>query len=203
MLAGCLSLSACSGAPKLQELYARVVELVEASYELNTIFYGEGLPYYDRTLPMYADLYSDYSKEQYTKDYNIVSTQSKYRSIDEIKAAAEKVYSKELLENQVYKAAFDGLIITGEGVPTTSAGARYRENDGELYIFNDTEGETHIPKPLIYDYATMEIVKPSNASRVLITMLAWETDAPNQPFTKKLVLTKNADGIWYLDSLTV
>lgn len=198
-----LSLTACGKAPKIDQLYGRVVELVEASYELNTVFYGEGLPYYDRTLPMYADLYNDYSKEQYTRDYNIVSKQAKYRSIDEIKAAAEKVYSKALLEDQVYKNAFDGVIITGAGIPTSSASARYRENDGELYIFNDVEGKNHIPTPLVYDYATMKIVRPSNAKRVLITMTVWEENTPDEPFTKKLVLTKTSDGIWLLDSLTV
>jgi len=31
----------------------------------------------------------------------------------------------------------------------------------------------------------------------------WEENTPDEPFTKKLVLTKTSDGIWLLDSLTV
>ncbi len=205
LLVSSLSLVGCANrAPKVEDIYARVVELVEASYELNAVFYGEGLPYYDRNLEIYADLYNDYATEQYTKDYNIVSDAAIYHSISEIKAAAEQVYSKELLESNIYVNLFDGFFIPGSGgVSSVSLGARYLENDGTLYIRIDDEDTLHSPTPLIYDYGTMKIVRPSNASRVLVSMTAWEQDTPNAPFETTLVLTLSDQNLWLLDKLTV
>lgn len=44
-----VSFSSCAGkAPELEEIYGRVVELVENSHEINEIFFGSGLPTYPR-----------------------------------------------------------------------------------------------------------------------------------------------------------
>ena len=188
-------------APKLEEIYDRVVELIEASYEVNSIFYGEGLPYYDRTLSIYKELYSDYTKVGYTKNYNIVSQQSKYQTIGAIKLAAEAVYSAELLENSVYPSAFEGVIVPDIHTGVHSSDARYLESNDDLYILIPSE-EDHHPTPLIYDYSTMKIVKPSNATRVLISITAWEEDRPALPIQTRISLVLQ-DGVWMLDSLTV
>ncbi len=42
------AISSCSKPPELSEISERFRQLVEASYEINTIFYGEGLPTYER-----------------------------------------------------------------------------------------------------------------------------------------------------------
>lgn len=197
-------LPGCSSrAPELSEIYDRVVELVEASYELNEIFYGDGLPYYDRNLEIYAPMYSDYTTEGYTRDYNIVSDLAKYHSIDEIKMAAERVYSQALLEEVVYPSAFTGLLISGAASGTQYVNARYVESEDDFYIYAGEDQTLTSPTPLIYDYATMEIVRPSNGERVLLRMTAWEEDAPDSPTTVTLTLTLSEDGVWLLDSLTV
>lgn len=191
-------------APKLEEIYDRVVELVEASYELNVIFYGEGLPYYDRTQPIYSALYGDYTKDKYTKDYNIVSQHAKYRTVEAIKAAAEQVYSKTLLEETVYPSAFVGLLSSDAGSGVHYANARYlQDDDQQLYILIENESNERIsPTPLVYDYSTMKIVRPSNSTRVLISIDAWEENKPDEILKEQLTLTL-IDGVWYLDSLTV
>lgn len=201
---GCLllSLAGCANrAPKLEEIYDRVVELVEASYELNEVFYGKGLPYYDRSLSVYESLYSDYTTVGFTKDYNIVSSNAKYRSIDEIKQAAQRVYSKSLLEESVYPSVFDGLMVSDSGSGAHYAAARYIEDNKDLYILIEKEDAFH-PIPLIYDYSTMKIIRPSNAEQVLITMNAWEEDSPDRVFEMRLSLI-HEDGIWLLNKLTV
>lgn len=43
-----LTLTACSAAPTAEEITPRLRELVEASYSINDIFFGEGLPTYPR-----------------------------------------------------------------------------------------------------------------------------------------------------------
>lgn len=41
------SLSACRKPPEFSEIEARLAELIEASYEINEIFFGEGLAVYE------------------------------------------------------------------------------------------------------------------------------------------------------------
>ena len=202
LLSVLLSFSGCANRPpKLEEIYDRVVELVEASYELNEIFYGEGLPYYDRTLPIYESLYSDYTKLGNVADYHIVSGRAKYHSIEEIKMAAKEVYSTSLLEESVFPGIFDGLVVSDAGSGSHYAAARYIEDNEDLYILMEKEDAYH-PTPLVYDYATMKIIRPSNATEVLITMNAWEIDKPEIVFTMRLSLIQE-NGLWLLNKLTV
>lgn len=41
-------LTSCSKAPEMSEIEGRLAELIEASYEINDLFFGEGLPVYER-----------------------------------------------------------------------------------------------------------------------------------------------------------
>ena len=99
--------------PKTDEVYDRVVELIEASYELNTVFYGAGLPVY-KTDSAYADFSHLYFDFQYLGDYEIVTEYAKFLSEEEIKTAAEKVYSKSYLES-LYASIFDGVLVNETG----------------------------------------------------------------------------------------
>ena len=204
ILLSLLGICGCAGrrAPKLESIYDRVVQLIEASYELNEIFYGEGLPYYDRNLPVYESIYNDYMTEQYTRDYNIVNRDAKYTSVEEIKLAAEQVYTKSLLEDTVYPGVFDGLITTDLGSTSHVASARYLQGNDDLYILIEKETDPAAPVPLVYDYASMKIIKPSNATRVLISIDAWEYTNPSRIIQEQITLAY-VDGEWYLDSLTV
>ena len=188
-------------APKLEEIYDRAVELIENSYELNEIFFGAGLPYCDRNLPVYQSLYSDYTTIGYTSDYNIVSRNAGYQSVEELKIAAEKVYSKALLESSVYPAMFDGLMQQNVATGSTYLQARYIEDNQNFYVLIE-DPSTYHATPLIYDYSTMEIIRPSNASQVQLSIVAWEENSPNNPFQMRLSLVKE-NGVWLLDKLTV
>ena len=202
LLSVAVSFSACGGrAPKIEEIYDRVVELIESSYEINDIFYGQGLPYYDRELPVYKEIYSDYTKLGYVEHYNIVSNQAKFRSISGIKYAAEQVYSLALLESSVYPAAFEGVVISDAITGVHSSDARYLESNDDLYILMEEEN-THHPARLVYDYATMKIVKPSNNERVLVSITAWEEHTPELKLQTRISLVLQ-NGLWMLDSLTV
>ena len=54
--------------PKTEDVYDRVVELIEASYELNTVFYGAGLPVH-KTDSAYAEFSHLYFDFKYEGDY--------------------------------------------------------------------------------------------------------------------------------------
>ena len=83
-LGGC---GGCSRAPELEEIYDRTVELVEGSRRMSVIFYGAGLPVYDRQSAIYRDLY-DSDTSAYRTQYSIVDPRCGYVSVDALKAAA-------------------------------------------------------------------------------------------------------------------
>ena len=137
----------------------------------------------------------------YTNDdpsgYDVVRADSEYLSIDEIKQAAEKVFSAEYLE-LIYSAAFDGVAYV-EGASSGVRSARFVEQGGLLRQSNEIDSQ--LPGLRVYDFSTMKIVRPSNAKRVNIsvdTHLEGETDILNV----NLTFTLGEDGQWYLDSPT-
>ncbi len=182
-------------APELDEIYDRAVELVTDARELNNIFYGSGLPTYDKNSVLYQDIY-DNDTSAYKSEYSIVVERCEYRSVEELKEKAETVWSAELLEEQVYPMAFDGLTAT-VGTITSVSPARFQEDNGNFYCLDGLENL----KALIFDFSTMKIVNPSNATRVFITLDARE-EGTEESFSYRLVLTKE-NGVWLLDKLTV
>ena len=89
-----VSLSACASKgepPALEEVYDRIVEVVEASHEVNVLLFGAGLPAYPR---------GDAEDELIHRYYGVaddgrqfVSPYARYRTISEMKTAISAVYS--------------------------------------------------------------------------------------------------------------
>lgn len=137
----------------------------------------------------------------YTNDdpnnYDVVRADSKYLSIQEIKDAAQKVFSAKYLE-LIYSAAFDGVAYV-EGSSSGVRGARFTEYGGLLRQSNELNSQ--LPGLRVYDFSTMKIVRPSNDHRVNISV---ETHLEGQTEILKvnLTLTLGEDGQWYLDSPT-
>ncbi|MBQ8818321.1 MAG: hypothetical protein IJZ83_07070 [Clostridia bacterium] len=48
LISSCLSIASCSKPPEYSEVEERFIELIEASYEINKVLFGEGLPTYER-----------------------------------------------------------------------------------------------------------------------------------------------------------
>ena len=101
-----LSLLSCSGnALELENVKERFIYLIENSKELNTIYFGKGLPVYDRD-GILAQEKGIYYVDEYTS-YDRVMENSRYLSIDELKERSEEIYSTEYL-SALYETAFDG-----------------------------------------------------------------------------------------------
>ena len=189
-----------STVPKTDEVYDRVVELIEASYELNTVFYGAGLPVYktDSTYAEIAHLYFDF---QYLGDYEIVTEYAKFLSEDQIKEAAEKVYSRDYLENVLYNSAFVGYAIEDGKGGAAYAAARYLE-DGD-WIYQSVGQNDYLKDGMrIYDYSSMKVVAPSTKSSCYISIESYLPAQPDVILRDTLHLVKQEDGKWYLDSFT-
>lgn len=186
-------------APHVDDVYDRVVELIEASYEINTVFLGAGLPVYSID-SQYAEINYLYFDAQYD-GYEIVTNYTKFVSEQDIRDAAELVYSTAYLEKVLYENAFVGYATDdGTGNPTVSA-ARYIDENGTLY--QSASGMNYIKNGMrVYDFSTMKVVAPSNSEVCYVTIDSFMPKTPDHIESVKLRLVLQDDGQWYLDSFT-
>lgn len=187
-----LSAASCSqSAPPLEEVKDRIVYLIEGSKEINTLFFGKGLPVYERE-SLISETLGVYYDDQYAA-YNRVLETSGYVSADDMKRAAERIYSTEYLA-AIYETAFDGFM-TGN----SSAYLRFYETSEWLFQ-NRTASDFNLTER-IYDYSTIEIVKPSSGEYLNITIESYTVDDPEERETISLGLVFER-GNWYLDTPT-
>lgn len=182
--------------PKLEDVYDRVVELVEESQEINTVFYGPGLPVHDINGD-YANFTHMYFDFQYKGSYEIVTDQAKFISVMAIQNKAEQIYSRDYLENVLYPFAFTGYAV--DNVGGNISVARYLED--EAWIYQAVSGENYLKGTRVYDYSTMKIAYPGNAKAFYVTMDSWLESSPEKIERVRLRIVLQ-DGQWYLDSFT-
>lgn len=192
LISATLSLGSCAGrVPNMEDVNERFVYLIEESKELNIIFFGTGLPIYrrdgelsERQMIYYNDSSSGYNK--------VLLENSKYLSIDDMKAAAELIFSDEYI-SALYESAFDGIM-----VGDTNAYVRFYDDTEWLYQ-SISAGEFTLSER-IYDYSTMKIVKPSNAKYVTVSIESYTLSDPTRKEINLSFVYENGD--WYLDSPT-
>lgn len=175
--------------PLLEDVKGEFTALIEASAEINQFLFGAGLPVYDRDDEANAELYANLAS-QYSK-YEYVSPESKYITIEDMKKAAEKVYTAEYLSS-VYMMAFDGYADEIAGVTV----ARYLDIDG--WLFSSIYYEPLIEGTRTFDFDTMKMVKPSNGEYVNVEI---ESELDGEKLTMTLSFSKTDNG-WRLDTPT-
>ena len=190
LLCSVLCLTSCSKKPKIDDVYDRFVQLIEESKELNVLFFGAGVPVYekDSLISDRREVYFAYTKS----NFDIVMENSKYDSIEMIKKKAESVYSTNYL-SAIYETAFDGVLYDGGSfLRFYSEGDKFYQNSGiNIYELEDR----------IYDYSTMKIVRPSNSERVNVEIESYVASNPDARRTITIAF-QNENGIWYLDGPT-
>lgn len=187
-----LSTASCSqNAPELEDVKDRMVYLIEGSKKINTLFFGKGLPVYDRESILSSEL-GVYYNDQYAA-YNRVLEGSGYLSAEQMKDEAEKIYSEEYLA-AIYETAFDGFI-------TGNSAAYIRFYETSDWLFQNREAVDFNFKERIYDYSTIEIVKPSSDKYINITIESYSIDNPTKREKISLGFTFER-GNWYLDTPT-
>lgn len=186
-----LSISSCSGrAPELEDVKERFIYLIENSKDINTIYFGSGLPTYDRD-GVIATEKGVYYNDQYPA-YNRVMEISSYLTIDEMKQKSNQIYSTEYMAD-LYETAFDG-VMTG----SSSAYLRFLETSD--WIYQNRYATDYNLSKRIYDYSTMKIVKPSNGEYVNITIDSYTLE--DRTVRSVLLTFVYERGNWYLDSPT-
>ncbi len=177
-------------APELEDVRDRFIYLVEGSKQINEIFFGDGLPVYVRE--------SDLSEERFiyigqqNKGYEKVMEVSPYLMLDEMKEAAQRIYSSAYCE-QLFESCFDGVVVDGMTL------LEYVEIDEWLY--QSTARDTLVENERIYLYDTMKIVRPSNKEYINVEIESYLINNPDKKETERLSFAFE-DGNWYLDTPT-
>ena len=191
VLLGMSSCSASEPAPDIDEVYDRLVQVIEASHEVNVLLFGAGLPVYPR-----GDAEDDLVHRYYgfsDESRVFVTPYAKYGSIEEMQAAIAAVYSTE------YRASLYESLFTGyaDGELSVIMPARFSEDD--RYLYQNKHVDPLVEGVRVYDYATMEIMKGSNASRIRVSVSSYSESYPDLWKTVYLSFVFE-NGDWYLDS---
>ncbi|MBQ9797254.1 MAG: hypothetical protein IJW50_05985 [Clostridia bacterium] len=192
------TVSGCASVPAVEEIYDRVVFLVEESYELNALFYGCGLPVWEEDSE-YVEFMHLYYGLNSAQSYEMITQNAKFYSVDEIKQAAEKVYSKDYLNDVLYKTAFDGYAIEDGAGGAVVGVSRYYENEG--YFWQAKEHKVFYTAMRIYDYSTMQVHALGRGGACVVTMDSWLEDTPEKIENVEIPLVLQ-DGQWFLDNFT-
>lgn len=192
------TVSGCASVPAVEEIYDRVVFLVEESYELNALFYGCGLPVWEEDSE-YVEFMHLYYGLNSAQSYEMITQNAKFYSVDEIKQAAEKIYSKDYLNDVLYKTAFDGYAIEDGAGGAVVGVSRYYENEG--YFWQAKNHKVFYTAMRIYDYSTMQVHALGRGDACVVTMDSWLEDTPEKVENVEIPLVLQ-DGKWFLDNFT-
>ena len=156
--------------------------LIPESEKINEIFWGKGLE----------------AEERKDGGASVIFLPVKdgcgYGSIADIKAAAEKVYSKSYLTHSVYTGMFDGIASeSADGVVDFAMDPRYKDIGGRLYV-NVSYTPLELKTKLITDTARVEA---SDAYSVTIRMNYEISGEGSGALDVKIVMQ---DGEWRLDT---
>ena len=183
------SLASCGGSglsdDEIRDVYA---DLIEQSYLLNDVYYGNGLPFVNdpETMAALAGASSRFS-------YMPVDKNAPLKSEAEIREATLAVFTKDMCEH-LFVLAFEGM---STGDDETVVYARYIEMEEILTVRIDLAEEA-LPLGRVYDLDSMDILN-QNGSRIVAS---FATSVDGEPSVNvKLTLVKTADG-WRLDSPT-
>ena len=178
-------------APDIDEVYDRLVQVIEASHEVNVLLFGAGLPVYPRGDAEDELVHRYYGVADESREF--VTPYAKYKSIADMQAAIAAVYSTEYRES-LYESLFTGYAADEMSVMMP---ARFSEDEKFLYMSRYVD--PLVKGVRVYDYASMEIVEYSHASRLRVSIMSYTEDHPD--VWKKVYLSfvfENGD--WYLDS---
>ncbi len=188
-----LVLSSCGGVPYTDdEVLSAAEELVVKSFELNDIYFGEGLPISDNREDV-ERFYASISTDVESVNFHPVADDCPYQSEEDIKKATEAVFSQGYCE-YLFDLAFTGLsTVLNEGTElqytATASYARYIETNGVLTVRIDLPYEA-MELTRTYDFDSMEIVrKKKNYAVVSVT-----TKKDGAPLDIDLKLIYTAEG---------
>ena len=186
-----------AAAPEIEDIYDRMVYLIETSQDVNALIYGCGVPVWEDDSEFVDFEHIYYGSENTAEAYEIVMPNAKYLSIQQMKEDLEMIYSKAYLEEVVYNAIFDGYAISDNAGSSAVSVARYYEED--VYLWQSKDYKTHFTGIRVYDYSTMQVRSLGKTDRCVVTINTWLEDSPDQVENIRILIALQ-DGEWYLDN---
>ena len=182
--------------PEIEDIYDRMVYLLESSQEVNALIYGCGVPVWEDDSEYVAFEHIYYGLAP-ARDYEIVMPNAKYLSVQQMKEAIEKIYSKAYLDEVIYLSIFDGYAIEDGAGGSVVGVARYYEEG--VYLWQSKDFKTFYTGMRVYDYSTMQIRSLGKTDRCVVTIDSWLEDSPEQIETVEILIARQ-EGEWYLDN---
>ncbi len=187
-------LTSCSKygpAPEIEQVYDRVVEVVEASHEVNVLLFGAGLPVYPRGDAEDTLVHRYYGVTDNGLEY--VTPYAKFATLEEMQTAIAEVYGSD------YRTSLSESLFTGfvDSALSAAMPARYSEDEHALY--QNTHVEPLVSGIRVYDYASMRIADGSNGKYIRVEMESYPESDPENWSTSCLTFVYE-EGNWYLDS---
>ena len=195
-----LTLTSCGGGVHTEEEIRTVLdELLPKSFELNEIYFGEGLPM-SNDKAMVEQFYGMFDSDVEAINYHPVDVSCGYTTETDIREATLEVFTADYAE-YLFGRAFSGISATfneGEEQEYTSTAvyAMYIEQDGILTVRINLDEEA-IPLGRTYDLDGMELTE--NEENFVIAKIPTEMDGRALDVELRLVLTPEG---WRLDSPT-
>ena len=186
-----------TAAPEIEDIYDRMVYLLETSQDVNALIFGHGLPVWEDDSE-YVEFEHVYYNMPTARNYEIVMPNAKYLSIEQIKEAIGKIYSQQYIDDVINTSIFDGFAVSDSVGGSVVGVARYIEED--VYLWQSKEFRvTPYEGMRIYDYSTMQVRSLGKTDRCIVTVNSWLEDTPDQ-VEKIEILIALQDGQWYLDN---
>jgi hypothetical protein len=168
------------------EIISASAELIEASYDINTVFFGSGLPAVE-------------SDDEVLRHFEIAED-SPYHTKDEIKTATLAVYSPDYSE-LLFEKAFTGFVVSVGDEDSVDADqvidARYVEYGDRLVIL-PIKDEDVMKLDRTYDTSSITVVSQKKG-RAVLSVPSFVDGVPSDDITLTVVMT---DDGWRLDSPT-
>lgn len=176
-----LLLSSCNNSRfSDSELKETALNLIDSSAEINEIFFGDGLPV-DESTSQVKD------GEEGVGNYCRVTSDCPYKTEEELKAAAEKVFSEEYLD-QIYENAFEG---------SDDIRPRYGSDSEGMLTRDITSAKKQTDEWTVWNKDTVEI-KSASSSRAVFSI---EGTFGGRTEREVMQMVYTAQG-WRLDSPT-
>ena len=196
----CLSLASCGAKWEKDEIKSALGDLLPKSFELNEIYFGQGLPV-SGDAELTREFFDSFESDVKAANYAPVDEECGYTSVEEIKSATLEVFTAEYSE-YLFTRAFVGIsAVYNEGSDAEESKivsyAMYMEQNGILTVRLDIADDA-LPIGREYDVDKLEIVRQGKD----FVIAAVPTRSENgEEFTVRLKLVMTDDG-WRLDTPT-
>lgn len=186
---------------KQENTYLRVSDKEDETGTLVYFDEGEGLWYYALGKDYKEPEFQSYYDANDPTTYDYVTFDCEYRTVDDIKAAAEQVYSEDYLKS-IYTTMFDGSLGAASGLEgVTARYIQYATADGNSLLMQSNVYRSFIFETRQYDFSTAKIGRGSNSRYVNVEVDTYLPSAPDDRLNVRISMVYEK-GKWMLDSPT-